>query len=85
MGSARVYGDVWAWAAAEPGKAALVALMVGLPTVGALAQAAAEGPDTAGRPGRLGDAEPARGRAAGALPGGPGSASLDSHTQGISA
>ncbi|KOV17607.1 hypothetical protein ADK90_23860 [Streptomyces sp. XY413] len=33
-----MYGDVWAWAASELGKAAFVALMVGLPAAGALAQ-----------------------------------------------
>ncbi|MFD9270928.1 hypothetical protein ACFWB1_26070 [Streptomyces goshikiensis] len=33
-----MYGDVWAWVAAEPGKAALAALMFGVPVAGALAQ-----------------------------------------------
>ncbi|MFD3701116.1 hypothetical protein ACFWUZ_34175 [Streptomyces sp. NPDC058646] len=33
-----MYGDVWAWPAAEPGEAALAALMVGLSAAGALAQ-----------------------------------------------
>lgn len=33
-----MYGDVWAWVAAGPGKAALAAPMFGVPVAGALAQ-----------------------------------------------
>ncbi|MFD8633749.1 hypothetical protein [Streptomyces sp. NPDC059533] len=46
-----MYGDLWAWAAEEPGKAALAAVMVGVPAAGALAQQRTKDRARAGRPG----------------------------------
>ncbi|MEV6957471.1 hypothetical protein [Streptomyces sp. NPDC051183] len=44
-----MYGELWAWAQAEPGKAALAAVMIGVPAAGALAQQRQK--EKAGRPG----------------------------------
>ncbi|MEV7420674.1 hypothetical protein [Streptomyces sp. NPDC089919] len=44
-----MYGDLWTWAAANPVRAVLAAVVVGIPAVGALAQQRQK--DRAGRPG----------------------------------
>ncbi|WP_327267202.1 hypothetical protein OG444_40495 (plasmid) [Streptomyces sp. NBC_01232] len=55
-----MYGDLWAWVAEEPGKAAAAAVMIGIPAAGALAQQrqkdrARSGRSDASAPRRAGD------------------------------